>query len=229
MRLSTSLGLTLGALAAANVVAHRVAPRAGVPIGGAVVVGLGLIIRSAGLTPAELGLDPRTWRSGLRWGAGSAGLVAAGYGAALTIPAVRRAVPPSGGSRSRAVLRAAVTIPLTTVVPEEFAFRGVLLGLLVRHPATVGSGRCAAIASSILFGLWHLLPAMGSGPANETVIGVVGTGPRGIAIRVTGTALVTAVSGLLMCQVRLRSGSLLAPALAHWAVNGIGELVASVQ
>jgi membrane protease YdiL (CAAX protease family) len=36
--------------------------------------------------------------------------------------------------------------------------------------------------------------------------------------------LVTAVGGAVFCWLRVRSGSLLAPALLHWAVNGLGLL-----
>ncbi|MEP6561434.1 MAG: CPBP family intramembrane glutamate endopeptidase, partial [Nakamurella sp.] len=31
-------------------------------------------------------------------------------------------------------------------------------------------------------------------------------------------------AGVLFCELRARSGSLLAPALAHWAVNGLGVI-----
>jgi uncharacterized protein len=38
----------------------------------------------------------------------------------------------------------------------------------------------------------------------------------------------TALAGLVFCWLRLRSGSLLAPALAHWASNGLGYALAFV-
>lgn len=218
MRLTAHLGLAVGALAAANVLAHRTAPRAAPAIAAGQVAALAVIARSARLTPADLGLAG--WRSGCRWGLGSAMAVTAGYGAVWAIPAVRRAVAGSGARPARALRRALVDIPVSTVIPEEFAFRGVLMGLL-------GGGRRAAVESSAVFGLWHLLPAFGAGPANATVDRLVGDDPRGVAIRAAGTVLVTAVGGLLMAEVRLRSGSLLAPVLLHWAVNGLGELVAA--
>ena len=221
MRVSACVGLAVGTLAAANVLAHRVAPRAAPAIAVGQVGALTLIARAAGLTPADLGLAPSAWPSGLRWGIGSASSVAAGYGAVLTVPAVRGAIAGSGATPARAVRDAVLTIPLTTVVPEEFAFRGVLFGLL-------GGNRRAAVASSVLFGLWHMLPALGDGPANATVGDIVGDDRRGVAVRTAGTVLVTAVGGLLMAEVRLRSGSLLAPVLLHWAVNGLGALVAAL-
>jgi membrane protease YdiL (CAAX protease family) len=37
--------------------------------------------------------------------------------------------------------------------------------------------------------------------------------------------LFTAAAGVLFCELRRRSGSLLAPIGLHWAVNGLGVLV----
>ncbi len=39
-----------------------------------------------------------------------------------------------------------------------------------------------------------------------------------------GTILFTAAAGVLFCELRVRSDSLLAPMLAHWAVNGLGVI-----
>jgi membrane protease YdiL (CAAX protease family) len=36
------------------------------------------------------------------------------------------------------------------------------------------------------------------------------------------------VAGIVLCALRLRSGSLVAPVLAHWTVNGLGVIVALV-
>lgn len=223
------IGGTLGVLVAANALAHRVLPRASTVVAAGKVGGLALIARSAGLTAAELGLDPTARGAGVRWGAGSAVLVAAGYAAVLAAPAARAAIPGSGASRSRAAVRAFAVIPLTTVLPEEFAFRGVLDGLLTRRFGP----RRALVLSSALFGLWHVLPGLaGAGAANESLDRVVGSGRVGsgrvvTTLRVGGTVLVTAVGGLWMGSIRQRSGSLLAPVLLHWAINGLGELVAA--
>jgi len=63
-----------------------------------------------------------------------------------------------------------------------------------------------------------------SGAANEVVTGAVGPGTGGTPARVAGTVLVTAAAGVVFCVLCLRSRSLLAPALLHWAVNGLGVL-----
>lgn len=73
--------------------------------------------------------------------------------------------------------------------------------------------RAATVGSSVLFGLWHVLPALGSD-----------AGPGGAGARTAGTVLVTGLAGLGFCWLRVRSGSLLAPALLHWALNGLGLL-----
>jgi membrane protease YdiL (CAAX protease family) len=104
------------------------------------------------------------------------------------------------------------------VIPEELAFRGVTWALLRR----AGGRRVATLGSSVLFGLWHVLPALGGGPANETAAGALGEGAAGVAARAAGTVLVTFLAGLLLAALRAGSGSLLAPIGLHWAVNGAG-------
>lgn len=224
MRTSASIGSTLAVLAAANVLAHRVVPQASAVVAAGKAAGLAVIVRTAGLTAEELGLGRSRLRAGARWGAGAAGVVAAGYAAVLAVPATRAAVPGSGVSPARAAGRALVGIPLTTVLPEEFAFRGVLTALLTRR---FGPGP-ALLGSSAVFGVWHVLPGLaGGGAANEAVHQVVGGGHRAAVLRVGGTVLVTTAGGLIMGKLRTRSGSLLAPVLLHWAINGLGELIAT--
>jgi uncharacterized protein len=136
---------------------------------------------------------------------------------------VRQAVPHGDGSLGWATLRAVlVVIPLGTVLPEELAFRGVLLALLGRRYGV----RAGTLLSSGLFGLWHVLPSLGGGVANATIAGVVGADAAGSAVRVVVTVLFTSLAGMVLCWLRLRSGSLLAPVLAHWTVNGLGVIVA---
>jgi membrane protease YdiL (CAAX protease family) len=226
VRFGLSLGLTLGTMVSANVLSHRVVPQLqGLPgaeaaVGIGLVGGLTVVARASDLSAADLGLARRTWASGLRWGGVAAAVVAAGYGIAALIPGIAGAVAGEAPSWPDALLKALVLIPLTTVIPEEYAFRGVLWGLLRRQ-----SGRRVATAvSSALFGLWHVFPALGGGAANDSVAGVLGDGVAGAVLRVAGTVLFTGLAGVLFCELRDRSDSLLAPILLHWAVNGFGEL-----
>jgi len=205
-------------LVCANFLTNRVVPNADVVVGLALVAGLAAVARGSGLTADDLGLARQTWWSGLRWGGAAAGIVAVGYGIGAAIPAVRQAVTESTLPWQSTVVKAVVVIPFATVIPEEFAFRGVLWALLRRESGQ----RVATAVSSVLFGFWHVLPALAGGAANESVTGVLGGGP---VLLVVGTVVFTGLAGVLFCELRVRSGSLLAPVLLHWAVNGLGELL----
>jgi membrane protease YdiL (CAAX protease family) len=138
---------------------------------------------------------------------------------------VRQAVPEGEGDLGRATLWAVlVVIPLGTVVPEELAFRGLLLAQLGRRRGVLA----ATLLSSGLFGLWHVLPSLGGGAANAAITDAVGGDAAGMALRVVVTVCFTSVAGVVLCWLRLRSVSLLAPVLAHWTVNGLGVIVALV-
>jgi uncharacterized protein len=215
-------GIVLAALAVALVVDRAVA-------GAHVAVGLGLaaclllIARACGLTPADLGLSRATWSAGLRWGAAAAAVVAAAYALGWLIPPLRAALPQVGGDLQGGTLaEVLVEIPLGTALPEELAFRGLLLAMLGRRLDT----RAAVLWSSALFGLWHVLPSLGGGgAANAAIADLVGGVGVGVGIRVVATVCFTALAGVALCWLRLRSGSLLAPFLAHWTVNGLGVIV----
>ena len=79
----------------------------------------------------------------------------------------------------------------------------------------------------MLFGLWHVLPSLGLAADNQAIGSTVGTGTSGQAISVLGTVLFTALAGVVFCELRRRSGSLLASAGLHWATNGLGVLAAA--
>ena len=210
--LTVTAGLLLTSL-----VANRLVPPAHLVIGLVSVAVLAVVARAAALTPAELGLV--RWRSGLRWGGASAAAVVLGYAVALGVArdALARSADPGWPA---ALAGALVIVPLGTVLAEELAFRGVLWALFRRRYGE----RSATVLSSVLFGLWHVLPALGGGPANEVAAGALGGGPAGTVARVLGPVLVTTVGGAVFCWLRVRSGSLLAPVLLHWALNGLGLL-----
>ena len=122
-------------------------------------VGLGLIGcllvigRAQGLAAAELGLDRSSWPAGLRWGAAAATLVGVAYVLVYLTGPVREALPDGGGGLGRVALwRVLVVIPLGTVLPEELAFRGLLLALLGRRYGVLAG----ILLSSGLFGLCML-------------------------------------------------------------------------
>jgi uncharacterized protein len=138
---------------------------------------------------------------------------------------VRHVLPDGQGDLGCAALWAVlVVIPLGTVLPEELAFRGLLLVLLERRHGVVA----ATVASSGLFGLWHVLASLGGGATNAAIAGVVGGDTIGTVVRVVATVGFTSAAGAVLCWLRLRSGSLIAPMLAHWTVNGLGVIVALI-
>jgi membrane protease YdiL (CAAX protease family) len=203
-----------------NLVVHRLPGRPGSYVVANVAATAVLLAaaRAAGLSWAELGFDRRRLAAGARWGGGCAAVVAAGYAGALALPAVRplladaRAAGLDGGELAGQVL---VRIPLGTVLWEEVAFRGVLLAALGR----LLSRRGATGISAALFGLWHVRPTLGALVAND-----LAGGPLARTGAVLLACLGTAAAGVLFAELRIRSGSLLAPALLHLATNSLGVL-----
>lgn len=215
MRLAVTL---LVAALAARVASMGLPGNVHTPAGLALTVVVALVARAAGLSAADLGLARRTWRAGLKWGGLAAALVAVGYVvAALVVDSVPE---PRYDSWPEAVLAGVVLIPLGTVIPEELAFRGVLWALIRRDRGA----RTATLWSSALFGLWHIVPALGGGPANDALAGTVGSGPVGTVLGVLATVVLTSAAGVVLCSGRQRADSLLAPVLLHWAVNIGGVL-----
>lgn len=196
-------------------------------LGPVTAVALLAFARWTGLSWAQLGLHRNQHRSGLRWGLVAVGLVAVVYVIGALLPATRTAfldVRYHLGVGS-ALFAAFVTIPVTTIVVEEVAFRSVLWGMLARHTATVR----VLMGSSALFGLWHVLPSVSLATANrgiaETVrdAGVAGAGAT--VLVVVAVVVFTAIGGVVVGELRRRSGSVLASAGLHWATNGLGVLV----
>lgn len=99
----------------------------------------------------------------------------------------------------------AVRIPLGTALVEETLFRGVLLGSWLH----AGTGR-ALIGSSLAFGLWHVVPTIDLMRTNRLRPIVV---PAGIVF--------TAAAGVFLGWLRIETGSLAAPFLAHALINSL--------
>jgi uncharacterized protein len=191
-----------------------------VPLNLALTAGLLILARSRGLTWADLGLGSGTFGSGLRWGIGAAVVVAVAVAAGVAlgdrIAVVWRLLadrPAAGIAGLGLLYELLLRIPLGTALFEEVAFRGVLLAAIARERSMLA----AVVVSSIVFGLFHIGPALATIRLNEP--GLAWTGQ---ALGVAAAGVITAVAGVVFCWLRLRSGSLLAPILAHWATNGFG-------
>jgi uncharacterized protein len=141
------------------------------------------------------------------------------FAVVLAVLALAGAIPATAGlleddrvqvSAARMVFEVLVAIPFGTVVLEELAFRGTLLGLLRERLTVVG----AVAVSAVLFGLWH-------------VNGVVRATDGGLAIgAASGTVAATTVAGVGFAWLRIRSDSLVAPIVAHVATNSLAFAVA---
>lgn len=111
----------------------------------------------------------------------------------------------AGTTGARAAFMVLVRIPVGTALVEEVVFRGVLIG------AFLGWGEAQAlVASAAAFGLWHIVPTQDLARANRMRAAIV---PLGVA----GTAL----AGLALGWLRLRTGSVAAPFALHATVNSL--------
>ena len=211
-------GAVVVALVGINVINHALHP----PWWVRALAGAGLLsaARLVGLSWSQLGLGRAGLRAGCLWGLGAIAAVAVVYTVGVLLPPVRPAfqdvrydLPLPGALRT-----AFVAIPFGTVLLEEVAFRSVLWGALARHARpwqVLGT-------TSVLFGLWHVIPALGVGETNRGVSQTVGA--AGSAALVVGTVALTTVGGLVFGEMRRRSGSVVASAGAHWATNALGVL-----
>jgi membrane protease YdiL (CAAX protease family) len=221
-----SLSVVLATLVAANLM-HKFAPdRTWLVLAPLTAVGLLAFARRRGLSWGDLGLARRGWSRGAGYAAVMIVLVAAAYAVAAAVPATRLAFLDARyqSAPGAALVTALFVIPLGTVLLEEVGFRGVLFGLVGRHHGM----RWAAGFSSVLFGFWHVLPSLHLNRANPAIAAVVGHGVAAQVLAVAGAVAFTAAAGLLLCELRRRSGSLLASAGLHWAVNALGVLTGLV-
>ncbi len=217
-------GVVIATLVAVNVVEHLVwqAWWLGPVVAGALLA----FARWNGLTWHELGLHRDRHRSGVRWGLGVIALVAVVYLIGVLLPMSRTAFLDARyhlGVGS-ALFAAFVTIPVTTILVEEVAFRSVLWAVLSRHATTWR----VLLTSSALFGLWHILPSLHIATANAGIgdamksVGIAGAA-AGVLV-IAGIVLFTAIGGVVAGELRRRSGSVIASAGMHWATNSLGVL-----
>jgi membrane protease YdiL (CAAX protease family) len=150
---------------------------------------------------ARLGLRPPPLRSGLRLGGAAAGVVAAIVAASTTLPRVRSAMS-ERELPDRVGRWLTLEIPLGTVWSEETAFRGALA---VVSSAAFGPA-VGRLVQATAFGLSHIPDARATG---EPLV---------------GTVAVTGLAGWLFGWLAQRSGSLVAPMLAHLAINEAGAI-----
>jgi membrane protease YdiL (CAAX protease family) len=209
---AASLTLAWGAFAH-RFLPERVRPAAG--IGAA--VGLAALARTWDADARALGCDRRDLPAGIRWGAGTAGVIVTATAAARALDrrgTAFRDARVSEASTTEALGHLLIRIPIATALAEELAFRGVILGLgLQGHDR-----RRALLVSALAFGLWHIGAALHPERQAATA-GVVGEHLAPIPVVVLGDVAATTIGGLAFGWLRLRSGSIAAPVIAHAALN----------
>jgi membrane protease YdiL (CAAX protease family) len=153
----------------------------------------------------------------MRWGAGAAALISAAIAAARALDRTGTAFSDARvveATRAEAATHLLVRIPFATALAEELVFRGVILGLASRART-----RPRALAlSALAFGLWHVGAALH--PERQRATGdVIGHQLAPTPVVVVGDVVATTIGGLGFGWLRLRSNSVVAPVLAHTAVN----------
>jgi membrane protease YdiL (CAAX protease family) len=120
--------------------------------------------------------------------------------------------PLSNLSTESLLWRAFVWMPLDTALPEELAFRGVLLAALLRCFAAPG----AVVISAIAFTLWHAVIV-------SRTLGVTNLAdePVLVALGLAGSFVSVLVGGVVFAVVRLATGHLVGSLVAHWAFNAV--------
>ena len=198
---------------APRLVRHHAALAAAVVSTGAVVTA-----RAIGVPWSGLGLEPRRARRGALVGMAVAAPIAAGVVAAARHPATHDFLADArvvSLTEREAAYELFVRIPVVTAASEEILFRSVLFGI---STGWLGARR-AAVFTSAVFGVWHVVPALHSHRHNAAAAGAV-DGVGGRVALVAATVAATAVAGFALCELRLRTKSVVAPILVHAAING---------
>jgi membrane protease YdiL (CAAX protease family) len=176
------------------------------------------VARWSGLSWDLMGLRLDRVAAGAKVGVAAAGIVLGLVAVGILVSPVREYFADDrfiGEGWGEMLYQTLVRIPIGTAVFEEVVFRGVLLGFFLQR-TTVWK---AATLSSVLFGLWHILPTFDSIDTNPG--GELLDGWLAVTAAVVGSVLVTGMAGYLFTWLRLRANSLLAPILAHFAINSV--------
>ena len=106
--------------------------------------------------------------------------------------------------------RGCLWMPLDTALPEEFAFRGVLLAVLRRRWAPPW----ATVLSAVPFTLWH-----GVIVTRTVLLTNLEGEPLLVIVGLAGAYAAVFFGGILFAALRLATGHLAGSIVAHWAFN----------
>jgi CAAX protease family protein len=217
--------LAVAATAAGDALAHRLRrPHARAAARYTAAAAVLMTARAAGASRPALGLGWAELRPGLRTGAAGSAAVAALVFTAAALPATRgffrderAAATAAAGYRGLAAELARIT--LATVPPEELAYRSGLLGLRL-----ASGSRAGAVAwPSLIFGLSHVVPTV-SAMRHTALHRQLAGHPLRQAAFVAANVTATGLAGAVFAWLRLRSGSVAAPLLAHVTLNNSAML-----
>jgi len=175
----------------------------------------------AGATADNLGLRPAMLGRGLAVGAIVVAAIGLAIAVVVALPATREFFADDrfrGVGAGEMIYEAALRIPLGTVAVEELAFRGALVGLLLRRWGVWQ----AATGAALLFGLWHAIPALDSIETNPA--GDLAESGLAVAGGVVITVILTGLVGYGFTWLRFRGNSLVTPILAHVATNSFAYI-----
>lgn len=172
------------------------------------------LARREGADWSDLGLEVDEIGGGLRTGALFAVPVLAAVGAMTTSASTREVFVEdriTRTSRGEAMYHALLRIPLATALGEELIFRGALYGMFRRDHSKFN----AALLSSAVFGLWHVLPTIDSLDGGNSM----GNSRTRRTLALVGTVLATTVAGMGFVALRERGRSVATPAVVHATLN----------
>ncbi len=185
-----------------------------VALGGAAL--LYLLYRRSGLDREDIGAK-KVSKNALFW-------CAAIFGSVFMLSGIAYLAVPDifmderyNQSLASTILSMFVMLPLTTVLLEEFAFRGLLLGYLLKSDSRAR----ALLVSSTLFGLWHITSSFYIDIDSFLFI----QNPPQVIVSLV-IVLVTGAAGWVFSILRLKTHSILVPIVAHWSFNALGMLFA---
>ena len=187
------------------------------------VLGIALLLaRGGGTTWDAMGMSADRLRRGAAVGSLIGVVIVGLFIAAVMFPAAREAFRDDRiieGSIGLSLYHAVFRVPIGTAIYEEVLFRGIVFGMLARRTSPL----VAALWSSVLFGLWHVLPALDAVETNP-----IGDAFGGAWEPVVAAVVSTFLAGMVFVWIRLYSGSIIAPIIVHMATNSTAIIASAV-
>ncbi len=210
----------------ANIIANEVlSPAWYIPFNLALLATTLIIARRAGTTWTSMGLRRDRATRGLTLGVVIVAGIIIAMLLAIAISSISEILHDDRFVESSVGLllfHALIRIPLGTALYEEVLFRGVIFGMLARRYTPLK----AAIWSSLLFGLWHILPVLDVMQTNP--VGAHVSGLSGTSVAVLAAVAGTFLAGLVLLWIRLLANSILASVIVHIGTNSTAIIAAIV-